>query len=337
MEGYQHLSRDERVKIEHMLEERASVRRIAHRLRREPSTICRELQRNRNADGSYRGTSAQQRAERRTRGHPPRKIRPPTLAEPQGNAAWRFVLSQLQDEHWSPQLIAGRLKLTQPHAALCQETVYRFIYHPQQRRERLWLHLSEQRATRRQRGPRAMTRAKFTRGPSIELRPAAANARLEPGHWEGDLVCFSRPGAVILHLADRFSRFRFALKLASKHSAELMQRLSAALATFPSILRETLTVDNGSEFASWPAIWDSLGLPTYFCAPYAAWQKGTLESLNRQLRRYLPRSSDLTTLDQEELTDICEELNDRPMAVLGYRTPREVLHSELGLSVALHL
>ena len=96
-------------------------------------------------------------------------------------------------------------------------------------------------------------------------------------------------------------------------------------------------MDNGSEFALWPVLLKELGMPVYFCAPYAAWQKGSLESLNRMLRRYLPRSSDLSTLDQNELTDICEELNDRPMAVPGYRTPHEVLHSALGLSVALHL
>jgi hypothetical protein len=80
-----------------------------------------------------------------------------------------------------------------------------------------------------------------------------------------------------------------------------------------------------------------LGMDCYFCDPYAAWQKGTLEALNGVLRRYLPRSTDLNTLDQEELTDICEELNDRPMKVLGFHTPREMLHSELGLVVALHL
>jgi IS30 family transposase len=184
---------------------------------------------------------------------------------------------------------------------------------------------------------RAQLRSQWRRGPGLERRPAAAAARSAVGHWEGDLLCFSQPGTVILHVVERLSRFRFALKLAGKNAAELMRQLTRAFRQLPSVLRETLTVDNGSEFAEWPQLLEELGMPNYFCAPYAAWQKGTLESLNRLLRRFLPRQTNLSMLDQEELTDICEELNDRPLAVLGYRTPREVLHSELGLTVALHL
>jgi IS30 family transposase len=337
MRGYQQLSRDERVRIAHMVEEGGSLRGMARRLNRAASTIGRELKRNRNADGSYRAVSAHSRARAAPRGRPPGKIRPPSLEEPRGNALFRFVLRHLENDHWSPQLIAGRLKRHRPADAVSHETIYRFIYHPRQRRQRLWQHLAEQRAMRRRRSLRSEVRAQARRGPGIELRPGAANARLQAGHWEADLLCFSKPGAVILHAVERLSRFRFALLLPGKAASELMQQLISAFRHLPSVLHETLTVDNGSEFAQWPMLLTELGMPTYFCAPYCAWQKGTLESLNRMLRRYLPRHTDLEGLDQEDLTDICEELNDRPMAVLAYRTPREMLHSELGLSVALHL
>jgi len=335
--GYQQLSRDERLRIEHMLEERCGRRQIARRLKRSPSTICRELKRNGNADGSYRAASAHSRARAAPRGRPKGKIRPPALEEPRGNALFRFVLRHLEHDHWSPQLIAGRLKRLRRVGRVSHETIYRFIYHPCQQEQRLWEHLFEQRRSRRRRSARAELRQSWRRGPGIELRPAAANERSAAGHWEADLVCFSRPGPVILHSVDRLSRFRFALKLAGKAAEGLMQQLIAAFRRLPNVLCESLTVDNGSEFAHWPRLLDELGMPTYFCAPYCAWQKGSLESLNRLLRRYLPRHTDLDGLDQESLTDICEELNDRPMAVLNYRTPREVLHSELGLTVALHL
>jgi len=337
MKGYQQLTRDERVRIEQFKEDAASLRKIARRLGRAPSTICRELRRNSNADGSYRAASAQQRTLGRPRGRAPSKIRPPSLSEPRGSPEWQFVQDKLVDEHYSPELIAGRLALLQPDRAVCAETVYRFIYHPAQRAATLWQHLHCQRATRRRRSARAAIRAKSQRGPSIALRSQAANERSVAGHWEADLLCFARQTAVVLQVAERKYRFRFALKLDSKHSTPLVRKLIAAFTSLPSILRETLTMDNGSEFADWAVLKQELGMDCYFCDPYAAWQKGTLEALNGMLRRYLPRSTDLNTLDQEELTDICEELNDRPMKVLGFRTPREMLHSELGLSVALHL
>lgn len=337
MQGYQQISPDERVRISHMLEEGATAAEIAVRLDRHRSTICREKKRNGNVDGSYHAPSAQQRARGRPRGRPPSKIRPPSLSEPQGSPEWQFVYEKLVDEHYSPELIAGRLALVHADRTVCMETVYRFIYHPAQRTAKLWQHLHCQRATRRKRGHRAAIRAKSKRGPSIELRSQAANVRSAAGHWEADLLCFAKQNGVVLHVVDRRFRFRFALKLESKHSKPLARKLCAAFESFPSILRDTLTMDNGSEFADWAVLKQELGMDCYFCDPYAAWQKGTLEALNGVLRRYLPRSTDLNTLDQEELTDICEELNDRPMKVLGYRTPREVLHSELGLVVALHL
>src|SRR3972149_8794571 len=110
MRGYQQLSRDERLRIEHMLEDCPGPRQIARRLKRPPSTICRELKRNGNADGSYRAVSAHSRARAAPRGRPKGKIRPPSLEEPRGNALFRFVLRHLEHDHWSPQLIAGRLK-----------------------------------------------------------------------------------------------------------------------------------------------------------------------------------------------------------------------------------
>jgi IS30 family transposase len=289
---------------------------------------------------TYSVDRAQILAESRPRGRPRLSIRPPTLAEPRGSPAFRCVLTRLEDEHWSPQLIAGRMRVEGFEQRVCAETIYRFVYAQAKRgglHRGLCEHLYTRRKQRRPRGRMAQAAASSRRGPGIELRPAAADSRGECGHWEADLLCFSRPGAVILCLLERRTRLRFAILLPDKRAEGLMRALIRAFDALPSILRGTLTTDNGSEFAAWPLLKAELGMQTYFCAPYCAWQKGSLESLNRMYRRYLPRKTDLQGLDQDELNDICEELNNRPMAVLGYRSPAEALYSDLGLSVALHL
>jgi len=239
------------------------------------------------------------------------------------------------DSGWSPELIVGRYRLLNPGATLCHETIYRFIYARDQRSERLWLNLVRRHGKRRKRGARFAARMMIPGRTCIEERPVEANQRSEVGHWEGDLMCFSKPGAVVLHVVERCTRSGIALKLASKQAAALMERLTTALTVLPSILRETITFDNGKEFSAHGML-EELGMSTYFCRPYASWEKGTVENANGVLRRYLPRNTDLSGLDQEELTDLREEMNDRPMKCLGYKTPPEMLFSLTGLSVALH-
>jgi len=334
MEGYHHLSRDERTRIEILREEGYNTREIANRLDRPPSTIYREIRRNGNADCSYHAVSAQQRARQRIRGRPPRTIVAPCWEIPQGSRAWQYFWQKLQ-QGWSPELIAARYRRKHPGATLSHETIYRFIYAEGNRGERLWQYLVAQRSRRRPRSSRSKLRSATSPRPNIAQRPVAANERTEIGHWEADLVCFRTPG-VILHVVERKTRFGLALKLLSKHAGALMERLIAAFSRLPAILRESVTFDNGSEFFAYEQLKEQLGMDSYFCDAYASWQKGTVENQNRALRRYLPRRTDLSHLGEDELVDIREELNDRPMKCLGFLSPREMLFSLTGLSVALH-
>ena len=336
MEGYHHLTHDERVKIETLRAEGLGVSEIADRLCRPRCTISRELRRNGNLDGTYNVKSAQRRASQRCRGKPPRLIIPAGPAQPQGNLEWQALMDGF-DRGWSPEQIAGRFALEHPGATLCHETIYRFIYSKEQRSERLWQNLPRGHAKRRKRKERSAIRAKIPGRTGIEQRPAAANERSEVGHWEGDLVCFSKCREVVLHVVERSVRFGIALKLFSKEAQPLIRALIAAFDQLPSILRETITFDNGSEFSAHQLLNEELGIDTYFCHSYALWEKGTVENQNGVLRRYLPRKTDMSGLTQDELTEIREEMNDRPLKCLGWKTPREMLFSLTGLSVALHV
>ena len=328
MEGYHQLSCEERTRIEVLLEEGVGIRGIARRLTRAASTISRELSRNGNVDGTYRGASAQGRANLGQRGRPQKLLQ---WCTPE----WCWVLEKF-DHGWTPEQIAGRYRLEHPGSTLSHETIYRFIYDKQNRWRKLWLNLPKKHARRRKRGLRSSIRSSIPGRTGIEERPAAANDRSEVGHWEGDLICFSKPGEVVLHVVERSVRFGIALKLLSKQAKPLIEVLGAAFARLPSILRQSITFDNGSEFSAHQEL-EKLGMLTFFCNPYASWEKGTVENQNGVLRRYLPRSTNMAGLDQEELTDIREELNDRPMKCLGYKTPREMLYSLTGITVAFHL
>jgi IS30 family transposase len=336
MEGYHQLGLDERIRIECLYGEGGSARKIAGKLGRHPSTISRELKRNCNANRTYQASSAQRRARQRIRGRPAKAIVPPCRERPHGSREWQFTWEKLQ-QGWSPEIIAARYRREHFGSTLCHETVYRFIYAASNRREQSWKYLAAQRPRRCPRSRRARQRSAGSPRPGIAQRPAAANERREPGHWEADLMCFRKPGAVLLHVVDRATRFGLAMKLAGKHAGDLMSRLIAAFSGLPAILRETVTFDNGSEFFAYQQLKEQLGMDSYFCDAYASWQKGTVENQNRALRRYLPRWTDLNGLAEDELVDIREELNDRPMKCLGWLTPREMLFSLTGLSVALHL
>lgn len=336
MEGYHHVTRDERIRIEVLRNEGVSIRGIAVRLGRAPSTISRELKRCGRKEDGYEASSAMESRKLRSRGRPPSKLRAPCLAEPRGSPEWNYVMEGF-DHGWSPEQIAGRYRLEHPGSVLSHETVYRFIYAPENRTAKLWTCLPRKHKRRRIRGRRRGARAIIPGRVGIEERPIEANNRSEVGHWEGDLVCFQKTGPVILHVIERRTRFGFAIKLASKEAKPLALELVKMFGGLPRALTRTITFDNGREFSSHALISEALGMAVYFCRPYASWEKGAVENQNGLLRRYLPRWSDLSNLDQEELTDIREELNDRPMKCLGYKSPREMLCFPEGTSVALHV
>ncbi len=296
--GFDHFGLDERRSLFRFREARVPVAEIASRLGRHRSTIYRELARNRHRDrenagdrhcdisGYYPVTAQDQALARRRR-----------LAK---LARHKDLLAHVVDRlraGWSPQQIAGRLRLDEANGAdgragkrLCHETIYRHVYGPEGRTEQLYLCLPRarrRRATRHGRKPRGH-RIPLTRG--IACRPAEVAARASFGHWEGDLLIFARDRgpANVTTLLERRSRFLVLLANSDRRPAGVAERIGAALGGLDAGLRRTVTFDRGFEFMGYPALDRSLGCTSYFCDPRSPWQKGAVENANGRLRRYLP-------------------------------------------------
>ena len=304
------------------------VREIARRLGREPSTISRELSRNGHAEAGYVAIHAQRLTEERTTAA---RTRHP-LKDP---ATYAYVHDKLRSG-WSPELIAGRLREEHGQRVLHHETIYRFLYAPENAAKRLWEYLPWKRTKRRKKQGRHVHRSRIPDRVSIRERPETVNARSAFGHWEGDTV-EGRAHRDGLHTeVERVSRFLLAAKvtrIASRETATVQQML---FATVPADARKSTTLDNGRENHEHGRL-HVLGMRTYFCDPYASWQRGTGEFHNGLLRRYFPKGTDFSTVDDEELRDVVAEINHRPRKVLAFRTPAEVFSQQLGVAIPVRI
>jgi IS30 family transposase len=268
---YRQLDLDQRRTLFRLVEARTPVGEIAARLGRHPSTIHRELGRNRFRDGDrgfcgYFPLNAQDLARRR------RQRRRKLAADP---ALREHVVERLE-AGWSPQQIAGRLKQEAgSRESVCHETIYRHVYGPEGREDGLYRHLPK---ARRRRGSRYGRRPRATAIPRerwIENRPAEVGSRESFGHWEGDLLIFRREvgKANVTSLVERKSRFTFLLPNEDKRSAAVIAGVADALRGLPEDARRTVTFDRGTEFAASPVVARELDVASYFCDPHCPWQK----------------------------------------------------------------
>ena len=318
-----HLSIAEREEISRALARGESLRRIARGLGRPASTISREVRRH-GGRVCYRAESAEARA--RALGTRPK---PCKLA---CQAALRVAVARKLCLKWSPEQIAEWLKRRYPGRTamhVSHETIYRslFIQARGVLKKQLMEHL---RSGRRMRHPR--TQHHSGRGPrpmadqlSIRARPAEAQDRAVPGHWEGDLFA-GTTHSHIATLVERTSRFVILVKLPARDSATVVKALSRQIKKLPAHLRRSLTWDRGAELAEHQWFKIATDVEVYFCDPYSPWQRGTNENTNGLLRQYFPRGQSLAPYTQIQLNAIARRLNQRPRQTLGFRTPSEVLH-----------
>jgi transposase, IS30 family len=329
---YSHLSETERLLIENGRRSGMGHAAIGRIIGRSRSTVMRECRRGHcDGFGRYLALFGQRQymAARRHAGLLRRK-----LGADLDSSMWQLVRRGLA-AHWSPQQIAGRIRALDPlfgapHAApqyVSHETIYRAIYgmrRSPQRTEMVML-LRQSRAGRRRRSrgkQRFVGLQDFT---PIALRPAHIEQRLEPGHWEGDLVEGARgTRPVVATLVERTSRLVRLVKLPDGTAGSLLRGLSTRLGAEPPWMRRTLTYDRGSEMARHRDLAKALGIDVYICEPYRPWQRGVNENTNGLIRQYLPKGMDLSTVSAEQLLAIEYLLNNRPRRVLGYRTPQEV-------------
>jgi len=320
-----YLSREERYEIARLHDAGTSIRQIAVRLSRAPSTISRELRRNQHPRlGNYLPEAAHAMAWRRQRRPKPSKL--------SGNPILRAHVQQMLNKRRSPDQIAGRLKVEFPDDRsmhVSHETIYQSLYvYPRGELTReLKAHLRRGRTSRKPRGQRVNKHDRIKGLVSIHDRPEEVEGRLVPGHHEGDLIKgTTASNSAVGTIVERHSGYVTLLHLPDGWTADkVADAVVEQMGALPDWFAKTLTWDRGSEMANHADITARTGIDIYFADPYSPQQRPSNENTNGLLREYLPKSTDLSTYTREDLDHIAAELNDRPRKRLGYLTPNEVL------------
>jgi transposase, IS30 family len=319
--NYDQLTLDERFRLAQLHAEGHSIRQIAADLDRSPSTIARELRRNAGNQIGYRPGHAQERTRaRRWKGS--KLERNPELA--------KEVLSCLK-KGWSPEQTCAFLARAHGEKLISPESIYRFIYAQIRRtKDYTWRrYLPRAKSKRGRFGRKGGSSALHiqARVPIAE-RPAEVETRAVPGHWEADLMLFAKYGQAILALHERSSRLLLALRPPNKESARIARAIGDILAPLPQPLRRTITFDNGTEFARHFEL-HQLEIETFFCDPYAPWQKGGIENAIGRMRRTIPRKTDLATMSTRRLSNLIAAYNNTPRKCLDWHTPAEFFLSQV--------
>ena len=295
-----------------------SLRSIAARIQRSPSTISREINRNGGYD-HYRATQADQAAW--DRAHRPK---PCKLA---GNQLLSRKVAEKLRLLWSPEQISGWLKVEFPdeeHNQVSHETIYRSLF-VQARgvlKKELMQHLRSKRTIRRSRHASLKSDGlgQITNTVSISERPASVEDRAVPGHWEGDLIAGSH-GSHIATLVERHTRYVMLAKVDKKDTETVINALIKQAHKLPRELYKSLTWDRGKELADHQRFSLATDIDVYFCDPRSPWQRGSNENTNGLLRQYFPKGTDLSLHSQAKLNAVARQLNERPRKTLEFQTP----------------
>ncbi len=320
------LSCSEREEISRGVSAGLSIRGIARRLSRAPSTVSREIARN-GGRRYYRATVADARAWSRSRR--------PKQCKLANHRQLRCLVAKKLFSDWSPEQISGWLKLEFPDdesMRISHETIYRSLF-VQARgvlKKELIGHLRSRRKMRRSKksSTAGQPRGQIVDAVSIRERPAEVEDRAVPGHWEGDLISGSK-NTHIATLVERHSRFTMLVKVAGKDTRSVVSALIKQVRTLPAELRRSLTWDRGMELAQHKRFSVATDVKVYFCDPQSPWQRGSNENTNRLLRQYFPKGTELAGFSQAELNQIAKRLNTRPRKTLGFQTPAYTLERVL--------
>jgi IS30 family transposase len=314
------ITREERYAIGLMKRHGHSIRAIARELSRPPSTISREISRNRtNHDGHYRPGKADSYARaRRSRSRRNARF---------SAADWELV-DYLITLDWSPEQVAGWLRL---HGSLSisYETIYLHLWRDKAAGGNLWRHLRQATKKRRKRYRSHDSRGRLAGKRHISERPVEVEGRRVAGHWEIDTIKGSEQGAhTAVTMVERSTGYTLIGKLAHHCAAETTQRVTELISRHAGRVA-TVTADNGSEFHGYADIEAATGALFYFATPHHSWERGTNENTNGLIRQYLPKRASMAHVSQEHCDDIADRLNSRPRKRLGFRTPEEC-YAEVG-------
>jgi transposase, IS30 family len=312
---YKHLSREERYTISILRRKGESCASIASSLGRSLSTIRRELKRNSTEAGGYRYEHAHKLASSRS-------VNASCRSSSICKRSWNFAKRQLINEQWSPEQIAGEL-IELGMKPISHETIYKRIYQDMNNRGELYKHLRHKVRPYKNRSLKNDKRGQISNQTSIELRPPEVEQRLSIGHWEIDTIIGKASGNVLVTMVERYSRYTLIARADNKTAEAVSFGLLRRLAPIRNRV-ETLTYDNGKEFAKHLFIDDILESQGYFAHPYSSWERGLNENTNGLIRQYFPKRTDFNKITDEQIAQVEAKLNRRPRKCLDRKTPNYI-------------
>jgi len=321
---YKQLTLKERYHISTLLKKGWSQKEIASSIGVHPSTICREIQRNRDdIDQVYSYEFAHATARDRQYN----KVKYTVIT----SKIKTYIKSKLKED-WSPEQIAGRMKRDKGFS-ICHETIYRYIYYNKSRGGRLYKHLRHKNKKYHSRANQYQRRGIIIDRVSIDKRPKIVERKNRIGDFEIDTVIGLNHIGALVTVVDRKSKYAIIKKVSSKRADEVTKALIEMLYPLRKIT-QTITSDNGKEFAYHKQVSEALDTSFFFAHPYSSWERGLNEHTNGLIRQYLPKKTDFTQISKEEITTIQDKLNHRPRKILNYRTPFEVFFTEVAKKLA---
>ena len=318
MTQYQHLSDEERFYIWNASREGVKQKQIAETLNRHPSTICREMKRNRMPQSvMYTHYWACEMVKRRKRLTADTKHRKVTQEV-------GIMIEQLIQQYLSPEQVSGYLK-EHHNLSLSHETIYRYIHEDKQRHQALKPFLRQGKKQRRKSYGSGARVSKIPNRVSITERPKIVDKKTRIGDWECDSVVGLDRKSVLITVVDRVTLFTCCARVYT-HTADVVSSAIVRMLK-PHIDKvKTLTFDNGSEFVQHEKIAKALNAKTYFAHPYSSWERGVNENTNGLLRQFFPKKTDFKTVTNQELKNAVENLNNRPRKTRGYLTPNQMFN-----------
>lgn len=308
--------------------EKVSLREIGRRLGRDHTSLSDELRINKTGKGrrsheyfsqEYLPSLAQEKAEKRS-------LKQRQKAPLKEVGIFLYVREHLRKPYfWTPDQISGKIKEDLPSKSISVETIYQYIYSKPAKRYKLWELLTCQRRKRMKKNGRTVQRSgKIPGSISIDLRPEVVSSRSRVGDWETDNLGGKTTDKTALSVTvERLSRLTILTKLTDRLAVTKRDALSRRLGIYPQGARMTLTTDNGSENSEHKNISEALNLTMYFCHVYHSWEKGSVENMNKRIRRFIPKGTSMDAVSKRKIRQVEWILNNTPRKCLGYLTPRE--------------
>ena len=321
---YKQLTLKERYHISTLFKRGWKQKEIAKSIGVHPSTICREIQRNRdNVSKEYSYEFAHSSSQDRQQS----KVKYTVLT-----SKIKTYIKQHLKQDWSPEQIAGRMKRDKGYT-VCHETIYRYIYYNKSRGGRLYKYLRHKNKKYHNRSNTYQRRGIIIDRTSIDKRPKIVEKKNRIGDFEIDTVIGRHHIGALVTVVDRKSKYAIIRNLPTRKADEVTKALIEMLLPLKNITK-TITSDNGKEFSYHKQVSEALDTNFFFAHPYSSWERGLNEHTNGLIRQYLPKKTDFTQISKEEIITIQDKLNHRPRKILNYRTPYEVFFTEVAKQLA---